>query len=211
MKQLHYGLLIALLTGSLGTAHAQTEKGTWALGLNAATGIWPDNPYTIQSSTTRSSFRLTPSVSFFPRKNVLIGLGVPIEFGTTQYRLAGRSGEPPQFTSSSVGLSLIARRYFSEGRLKPFVHLEGGYSWNAITSARDLQNEGIIGRTPATIQANAGVGVSYFVGNRLSIDATATLGIANVKSAFTDKTLAPSNRFLLLGVGVNWYLSPRSK
>lgn len=211
MKQLHHGLLIALLTGSLGTAHAQTEKGTWALGLNAATGIWPNNPYTIPSSTTRSSFRLTPSAGFFPKKNMFIGLGVPVEFGTTQYRLSGQSGEPPQFTSSSVGLSLIARRYWGTGRFKPFVHLEGGYSWNAITSTRDLQVEGLVGRTPATIRANAGVGASYFVGNRLSIDATATLGVNDVQDAFRNSALAPSNRFLLLGIGVNWYLPPRSK
>lgn len=210
MKQLHFRLLIALLTGSLGTAHAQTEKGTWALGLNTATGIWPNNPYTVQSSTTRSSFRLTPSAGFFPKKNVFIGLGVPVEFGTTQYRFLGQSGEPPQFTTSSVGLSLIARRYLGTGRFKPFVHLEGSYSWNAITSTRDLQVEGLVGRTPATIRANAGVGVSYFVGNRLSVDATATLGVDDVQDAFRSSKLAPFNRFLLLGVGVNWYLAPRA-
>ncbi|MEZ0608431.1 hypothetical protein ACAW74_07945 [Fibrella sp. WM1] len=62
-----------------------------------------------------------------------------------------------------------------------------------------------------TIRANAGLGISYFVNNRFSIEATATIGIANVKWAITEKALDPDNRFLLLGIGVNWYLSPRSK
>ncbi|MEZ0608430.1 hypothetical protein ACAW74_07940 [Fibrella sp. WM1] len=117
-----HSFFLACLLGLLHTAHAQTEKGTLAIGINAAKGIWR----TEQSDV--ASGKITPSISYFLRKNVLIGLSVPLESGKTSYARAGLTGDLSRLNSSSIGLALIARRYFLDGRVKPFVHLDGGYT-----------------------------------------------------------------------------------
>jgi len=199
MKKHLTTLALALAMCGVQRTYAQTEKGTFTIGTNAAIGIWKPEGYDM------NSLRVTPLAGFFIRKNTLISIGVPIESGEARYNYTG-VGAVSRLASSSVGLSLTARRYLLEGRFKPFVQLDGAYAWNTVQLYRIPVDQPSETRKGETTRANAGLGISYFVSSRFSVEATASLGVANVKGAFTDKKLDPSNRFLLLGVGANWYL-----
>lgn len=198
-------LSLALTIFLFQRSYAQTDKGTFTLGGNVAAGIWKPRVYDM------SSLRITSTAGFFIRNNTLIGIGVPVESGEMQFNQVGPSSNVPTISGTSVGLSLVARRYFLEGRVKPFVHLDGSYNWtksDAYRSPQDLRPET---RDGQTIKADAGFGVSYFLSQRFSLEATVTMGIANVKSVLNTKTLDPTNRYLLLGIGGNWYLPGKPK
>ncbi|MEZ0483382.1 hypothetical protein ACAW87_02460 [Fibrella sp. GW2-5] len=206
MKKHLTTLTLALAMCAVQRTYAQTEKGTFTIGTNVAAGIWKPESGVLRPETyDMNSLRVIPSAGYFIRKNTLLSIGVPIESGEARYNYTG-VGAVSRTASSSVGLSLTARRYFLEGRFKPFVQLDGAYTWNTVQLYRIPQNTPSETRAGQTIRANAGLGISYFVSNRFSIEASALLGVANVQGAFNDKKLDPSNRFLLLGIGANWYL-----
>ena len=97
-----------------------------------------------------------------------------------------------------------------KNRFKPFVHCDASYnsSTSRFSYTQGLPDKSVEGHY---YSASVGLGAGYFVSKRLSIDATATLGIASLESAFKYRELDPSNRLLLLGIGANWYLSPKAK
>ncbi|RYF66240.1 MAG: autotransporter outer membrane beta-barrel domain-containing protein [Cytophagaceae bacterium] len=211
MKKHFATLALALAMCAVQRTYAQTEKGTFTIGTNVAAGIWkPESGILRPETYDMNSLRVIPSAGFFIRNNTLISIGVPIESGEARYNYTS-AGAVSRTASSSVGLSLTARRYFLEGRLKPFVQLDGGYTWNSVQLYRIPQDQPSETRKGETIRASAGLGVSYFISNRFSVEATASLGVSNVKGAFNEKKLDPSNRFLLLGIGVNWYLPGKAK
>jgi Outer membrane protein beta-barrel domain len=201
MKQL---ILCLSLFFSGYALQAQTEKGTLAVGGNVSRGIWN------KTVTKQSSTQLIPTIGFFVRDNVLIGLGTPLRYTTTQFPKPELYGNLNSIRGTTVGLSLFLRRYLFDTRLKPFI--QGDASYNTGTSRLSYTQ----GSPEKSVSGNyfgasAGLGASYFISNRLSVEATANLAVLNLNNVIRYRKLDPSNRFLLMGIGANWYWPTTAK
>ena len=203
MKYTLLFLLVALSTA--GTVRAQTQKGTLALGLNAG----PDIRDVSAISVSQRSLRLMPTVGYFLRDNVLIGIGLPLRQSDTRF-IGPLWGDLSSNKGQSIGVSLFMRRYLSQTRFKPFIHAEANYN-TGTSRLRYRSSLPDLTRSGKAVGLNAGLGGAYFFTDKFSVEATATLGINSLDFAIQESKLSPSNRYLLIGVGANWYLGRKPK
>lgn len=197
-------LFISIIWFTTYSAQAQLEKGTFAVGGNLSTGIWQLN------AALRDSKLITPSIGIFVKNNVLVGVGIPLTFMQTDFDRPELLGNIKGLRSRNTGLSLFTKRYFTASRFKPFIQADVSYNRGTTTFlyTQSLPKRSINGHY---FNANLGLGFSYFITNQISLEATAALGIASLKTALQNRELDPSNRYLLLGAGANWYWGGRQK
>ncbi|MBO0948625.1 hypothetical protein [Fibrella forsythiae] len=199
--------LVLIITTTLlltNTGWSQTQKGILTVGANVASGIWRIE------TATRTSVHLTPSVGYFLRDNLLVGFSLPLENTTLTFSKSASLTGIANIEGNTVGLSLFTRRYLSSTRFKPFIHAEVSYNVN---SSRYTYLQGLPERSESGqfFRTGIGGGGAYFITDRFSLEATATLAIANLNVAIRNQKLDPSNRYVAIGIGGNWYVGNGKK
>jgi hypothetical protein len=155
------GIGLTILTGvksgnSTGNYEApQTAKGRWVLGGTfefRTDGSTPHQPGT--DASRGNTFTVAPSVGWFVKKNLLVGVMVPL--------LINWSKETHVY---SYGISPYLKKYISDNRLRPFVEGELNYS-----VARSKSN-GVNNPLQKIASVNVKAGLAYMLGDRFIVEA----------------------------------------
>ncbi|GAB2783482.1 hypothetical protein GCM10027275_29330 [Rhabdobacter roseus] len=154
MKKCFFCLL--LLAGTSFSAWAQTEPGTWLVGLSGNGAIRK------QDFNRNTQLQATPLVGYFVRKNLALGGQVAWD-----HFQRGSSGFQFTYKSSTMNANALARLYFGEGKLKPYGTLLGGYawSWRDVPYLLPVNHGGIDGWNAAV-----GAGGAYFVAPQVALE-----------------------------------------
>ncbi|MFC5408730.1 hypothetical protein ACFPMF_05395 [Larkinella bovis] len=134
----------------------QTAKGRWLLG--GGFGFTTSKPAANQTNVDDervSSFTISPSVGWFVKKNLVMGLAIPVE---SRWATNG--------TYTLLGFSPYLKKYFSDNRLRPFVG--GGLSYLLVRN----QPKGADSYTSSSMVVSGYAGLAYLLGNRFIVDAS---------------------------------------
>ena len=154
MKKRFFCLL--LLAGTSFSTLAQTEPGTWLVGLSGNGAIRRD------AINRNTQLQATPLVGYFVRKHLALGG----QLAWDHFRISS-SGSQVTYKSSAMNANALARLYFGEGKLKPYGTLLGGYawSWRSPYGMVGVNQGGIDGWNAAV-----GAGVAYFVAPQVALE-----------------------------------------
>ena len=161
----------------------QTNGGNWLVegGFGSNNTLINRSTGTMKNRTASGSYAISPSVGYFVSKNNILGLSIPLLFGTNE-----NIGQNPQFSSSSrywsVGFSPYFQHYWTSTRLTPYTRLSAAYS----TSGDKLMNNR---SNTNAMNAALGIGLAYMAGNRFIVEtslATASLNYGPISSAQDD-------------------------
>ena len=189
-----------MLTGFVvSEASAQAVKGTiWAGGHLSA------GQYNYQGIIAkRTSTQLTPQAGVFLSKSLLVGLKMPISYNSTRFEKPEQVNELKTIKGPVLGFSPFLRKYILIRKVSPFIQADISYK---LAKGERIYQQGTSEKLPLNtyFSGSAGLGITYFVSDKLSVDATIDASILNLKNAF--KTLKSSgNRQFMVGVGANWY------
>ncbi|GAB3258345.1 hypothetical protein GCM10027347_21570 [Larkinella harenae] len=154
------GIGLVILTGGVNNNATetydapQTQKGRWVLGGTFrfyTSGSKPNLPG--EEASRSNEYEVSPSVGWFVRKNLLLGVSVPLKWRTYQ----GGS-------SFSYGVNPYLKKYITDNRLRPFM-------------AGDLSYVSTTEKYPTTSITNqqagisVGAGLAYLLGERFIIEA----------------------------------------
>jgi hypothetical protein len=176
--------LTLLLMLSCAIGFAQTEQGNWLLGGNASLAG--------SSSGGRSvtEIQIEPHIGYFVAKQFALGLSLPISYSTSSS--SSTSG-------TTFSIAPFGRYYFSQGKAKPFLTLQGGY----ISSS--------LGGSSATGSIlGGGVGLAAFLTKSVALD----LGLGYTSTTLTSTNygnITETTNVLSLNIGFLVYLGGGNK
>ncbi|MBC3784571.1 hypothetical protein [Spirosoma utsteinense] len=157
----------------------QTNRGNWVIeggfSVERSSSEYESNT---QRNQTTSSYTLSPSVGYFIGKNNLLGVSVPLFFGSGE----SFNQNLPTYTSNywSVGIAPYFQHYWTSTRLTPYTRVGASYT---------LLKSGVNTNTTYTASATFGMGLAYMAGKRFLIETS--LGSASV--AYTPFNEADTN------------------
>jgi Outer membrane protein beta-barrel domain len=156
-KRIPLSILAILL--SLSYVHAQTEKSTFTVGLNASPKIIAHR----DKDNNRMEFHWELQGGYFVKRNWLLGG----ELSYTRFRV--KSNGEINHESDTYRLGVFTRKYFDIGKTKwkPFVGLSGGYAYKSKNELSPILGE--IDFKKGGLYANAEVGIAYFIKNQTSL------------------------------------------
>ncbi|WP_247231955.1 outer membrane beta-barrel protein [Telluribacter sp. SYSU D00476] len=153
-------LLLALLTLLSFSSLAQTDQGTWMVGLSG-NGSFKRAKY-----STTTSLQLAPQLGYFIGRNLALGTQFSLDY---THHIFFEDLTHKAKRTSFYGLS---RYYIGNWKARPYVNLMVGRSWN-----RDIitYSNGVVSRMREDEAWNTslGAGVAYFVGPKVAIEADA--------------------------------------
>lgn len=138
----------------------QTNRRNWVVEggftVDHSTTDYMRNPQLIQTST---SYALSPSVGYFIRKNSLLGVSVPLLFGSGE----SRNLSQPRFTNNywSVGIAPYFQHYWTSTRLTPYTRVGASYT---------MMKSGVNTNTIYEAGASFGMGLAYMAGKRFIVE-----------------------------------------
>jgi outer membrane protein len=145
MKKILFSLLFLLVSI---TSFAQTEKGSWLLGGAASLGTSSSSV----SSSSQTSIIIQPKVGYFLIDNLTLGASLPFSYGSS----SGSS-----LSSTSFGIAPFLRYFFLNGKVKPFLEVEGGYSSISVSGSNNSYYNTVFG---------AGGGLAIFLTKSAALD-----------------------------------------
>jgi hypothetical protein len=172
-------------------SYAQTEKGNWFagsdLGLSYSSNkvTEKDGNYNRESSSTTSTFKITPNLNYFVIDNLAVGLG--LEY--TNIKTKGASD-----SESTLAIVPNATYFFPlSANLAPFIGAKVGYAMESDGSADDKKNNGLVFGGKA--------GIAYFVNQGAAITGYVGYDNYSLKNK-ADSKIETQRGLLAVGVGV---------
>ncbi|GAB3900856.1 hypothetical protein GCM10028803_24490 [Larkinella knui] len=157
-----FGLGLVILTGgskenTTGVYEApQTAKGRWVMGGTFTLNTQGEKLNRPGASEVRlNTLALSPSIGWFIKKNLQLGVLVPLSI------VWNKEGSVVGY-----GISPYLKKYVSDNRLRPFV--EGNLSYTSIRS----KSEGASTSVQQTAGISASAGLAYLLGDRFIVEAT---------------------------------------
>jgi outer membrane protein len=199
MKQLRTIIVLFLLV--VGSATAQTQKGSWLVGAQVADFSLQGSQ---QGGLQKFGLSLTPTIGYFPIENLVVGVGVPLS--STRYRYTDGN----RVTLTGIGLSSFAQYYIGTGKLKPYVGIS--YSYVQQNQRYDLDGS-FASRMSHYGTLSPTIGLAYFISKRVGININASYNILLTKDRRTNPVplFVPINSYpitnnggLSLGIGVQF-------
>ncbi len=150
---------LPLMALQLSGLHAQTEKGTFIVGLNASPKILNH----MDKDNNRMEFHWELQGGNFVKKKWLLGG----ELSYTRFR--SKSEGVINHESDTYRFGAFTKKYFDIGKTKwkPFVGLSGGYAYKSKNEDNPIYGENDFKK--GGLYANAEIGVAYFIKNRTSL------------------------------------------
>ena len=169
-------LIISILSIST-TTFAQTEKGSLMVGGNLGVSSGGNGSYSVFNAN------LSPEVGYFLKKNFVVGVELPLTYGSQTIDLTvNPKATYKKYQISALGFSPFVRYYFGEKKLKPFAQTQYAYTYfSEITTQAtgdDSNNSGY------SAYATVGAGLAYFIAENLSIDAKIDYQIYRSNSSY---------------------------
>ncbi|KAA9356978.1 PorT family protein [Larkinella humicola] len=155
-----FGLGLTILTGVTRNGPdvyeaPQTAKGRWILGGQLGFFTQSTKPGIAYPEGQRTTeFSIAPSVGWFVKKNLLLGVSIPIVARWQEER-----------SGFSYGLNPYLKKYISDNRLRPFV--AGNLSYQ-ISGNKPDDGYGSVQKAGLAVSA----GLAYLLGDRFIVEAT---------------------------------------
>lgn len=186
MKKTLFIVLLGLLC--LSQLQAQTNRGSICLGLSTSGSSGNINFLkNNRNSQDVFSFNLSPTIGVFVKDNFLLG-GL-FRFGYSHLKnelvdFSTGNGLSLKSSTTTVQLGPIARYYFGENKLRPYLNatLNFGMNNSKFETLFPPTNEIIELKDEYTsIGASGGFGLAYFINEKLSLDIQAGLSFESFK------------------------------
>lgn len=131
------------------------------------------NTTTSPTETTTDTYLVSPSVGYFFGKNNLVGLSLPVSWGTNlRPTLSSSAG------TWSIGVSPYYQHYWLTTRLTPYTRITAGY--NRMTTKPDGTTQNAL--TANTFTGGVAIGLAYMAGQRFIIETSLAQASANYTS-----------------------------
>ena len=131
------------------------------------------NTTTSPTEITTYTYSLSPSVGYFFGKNNLIGLSLPVSWGTNlRPTLSSTAG------TWSIGVSPYYQHYWLATRLTPYTRITAGYSRMTTKPDGTTQNR----LAANTFTGGVTIGLAYMAGQRFIIETSLAQASANYTS-----------------------------
>ncbi|GAB2776485.1 hypothetical protein GCM10027275_19590 [Rhabdobacter roseus] len=169
------------------TTYAQTDQGTWLVGLSGNGSFQKDGLNRL------SQVQLAPQLGYFVARNLALGAQLSLDQRESRYR--GNTTLKSHATSAYGQ----ARYYIGNAKLKPYATILAGYGWNR---GHGLDGTGDLVRFRGDDgwQAAAGAGLAYFVGPQIALEAEAHYRFLNHGRFDRDRSATT----LRLGIALYW-------
>lgn len=181
---------------------AQTSKGTWVAGGNLRAEF---SKYTVPApqpfDTKYRRIDLMPSVGYFVNDGLAIGLGIPFNYTGTSF-----SGSTSSYVTILAGPNM--RYYIPFGKWAAFPEL-GYYFGSDINKEPPVIVSGVVvspgsRSTTARSSLQLGAGTTYFITNKIGVEAVVYFERVSFGDSGTEKTKISS---LLINGGLKVYLA----
>ncbi len=139
----------------------QTVRGNWIIEGSFSSNRTARNfsADTTVDRYTSAQYAISPSVGYFIRRNTLLGVSIPVNFGSTQ----GSAQNTQAYSYWSVSVSPYIQHYWASTRLTPFTRI--GATYLAFQS-----NSGYPLKKPVSLSASFNIGLAYMPGRRFIIE-----------------------------------------
>ncbi|WP_247236174.1 outer membrane protein [Telluribacter sp. SYSU D00476] len=148
--------LLSLLSFS---ALAQTEQGTWLVGV-AGNGA----SRRVQQ-TQNTNILFTPHVAYFVSRNVALGGQLSVDYTRRTFDTHLIS------SSTATGANALARFYIGDWKVRPYVNVLAGYAWHRAQGSDVITGQPTRFRGDEKWNASVGAGVAYFVAPKVALEA----------------------------------------
>ncbi|RAK00056.1 outer membrane protein with beta-barrel domain [Larkinella arboricola] len=156
------GIGLVILTGVNSTSNVesyeapQTTKGRWVVGGTFQVETMGETINRPGAETDRSNtFTLSPSIGWFVKKNLLLGVAVPLALSS--------SDDGSTFV---YGINPYIKKYISDNRLRPYVSGDLSYA-----ATRNKSNVNETKNTTHQAGLAVGAGLAYLLGDRFIVEA----------------------------------------
>lgn len=172
------------------SAFSQPTKGQWQANVSFTGKLKLLNPNT-GNELTNQGFFASPSIGMWLSSHTLMGVSFPLGVATQIYKYP----ENILFLASNrelrAGLAPFVRYHFFKTKLRPFTHLQVGYTF--LNNRSEFTNGSTWSKTTTKFQVQLGGGLVYYFNERIGIEALAT---------YSPYTISYYDRKTQLSVGV---------
>jgi opacity protein-like surface antigen len=155
-KPLYFLGLLSLLSFS---ALAQTEQGTWLVGLAGNGSI-----NRVQNARN-ANVLFMPHVAYFVSRNIALGGQLSVDHTRRTFDTNLIS------SSTATGANALARFYIGDWKLRPYVNVMAGYAWHRAKGLDGITGEPMRFRGDQRWNTSVGAGVAYFVAPKVALEA----------------------------------------
>lgn len=181
-------LLSGFLTCLSFSSFAQTEKGSWLLGLSG------NASFKTVEQNRRTSIQAAPLIGYFVKNNLALGTQLTLDHNRRLFM------DQLNDKANTVSLHGMSRYYLGTWKARPYLNFTGGYTWNraltVLPNGEQIRFTGDEGWN-----ASLGAGLAYFVAPKVALEAD-----ANYRHYFASDLGREKNNAVTFRLGIALYL-----